>query len=187
MCGICKNMRVLNDSNFIRGKVPMTKRDIRIYLLDALDISRGMDVLDIGAGTGAVSVEMARAGANVTSLELNPEGIEIIKANAKKHEINLNIIEGHAPEDMPEKEFDRIFIGGSKGRLEDIIIKSYHLLKENGVVVMSFILLDNLTVANEILKKYFHDIEVTLVQTANINNIGMMMGNNPIFILRGVK
>lgn len=181
-------MRVLKDDQFIRGDVPMTKRDVRIYLMDALDIVEGLRALDIGAGTGAVSVEMARRGANVTAIETNIDGVKLIRENANRHDVEIDIIHGRAPEDLPDKEYDRIFIGGSKGKLEEIIIKSHDMLCDGGVVVMSFILIKNLGIAERLTKKYFKDVEITMVQTSNAGEkLGMLIGNNPIFIIRGVK
>lgn len=46
----------IKDKNFIRGKVPMTKEEIR-----AISIAKMENIcLDIGGGTGSVSIEMAR-------------------------------------------------------------------------------------------------------------------------------
>ena len=43
------------DAEFIRGKVPMTKEEIRILTLAKARIGRGDMVADIGAGTGSIS------------------------------------------------------------------------------------------------------------------------------------
>ena len=43
------------DAEFIRGKVPMTKEEIRILTLAKARIGREDMVADIGAGTGSIS------------------------------------------------------------------------------------------------------------------------------------
>ena len=47
------------DEAFIRGKVPMTKEEVRSISLSKLQLTRNSVIYDVGAGTGSVSVEMA--------------------------------------------------------------------------------------------------------------------------------
>ena len=54
--GIC-------DEEFLRGKAPMTKEEVRTVSLSKLRLQEDSVCYDVGAGTGSVSVEMAlRAG-----------------------------------------------------------------------------------------------------------------------------
>lgn len=179
-------MRAIEDSEFIRGNFPMTKRDVRVFIMDALDIKKGDVSLDIGAGTGSVSIEMALRGAEVNSIEVEEDGIALINKNAKKFGVNINAIKGFAPDEICDKNYDKIFIGGTKGRLKEIIERVYTLLNPGGVIVMTFILPKNFVEAIDCMKK-FNSVESTLISTSSINKIGMMMANNPIFLVRGVK
>lgn len=179
-------MRAIEDSEFIRGNIPMTKRDVRVFIMDALDIKEGDVSLDVGAGTGSVSIEMALRGANVSSIEIEEEGIELINKNADKFGVKINAISGFAPDKIENKNYDKVFIGGTKGRLKDIIERVYELLNPGGVIVMTFILPKNFVESLEYMKK-FKNVESTLISTSSINKIGMMMANNPIFLVRGVK
>ena len=76
----------ISDDAFIRGKVPMTKEEIRHVSLGKLHLTEDAVVYDIGAGTGSVSVEIARAGEQIRvyAIEKNPEGVELIDQNRKK-------------------------------------------------------------------------------------------------------
>ena len=47
------------DEEFIRGNVPMTKREVRILTLNEANINENSIVYDIGAGTGSLSIEAA--------------------------------------------------------------------------------------------------------------------------------
>lgn len=179
-------MRAIEDNRFIRGDVPMTKREVRVYILDALDINEGERTLDIGAGTGSVSIEMAMRGAIVDAVETNAAGIDLIKENAEKFGVNINTVHGTAPNAIPNIIYDKIFVGGSKGNLKEIIKTSYDLLKDGGVLVMSFILPKNLVIALEAMSE-FKSVDRALIQSSNLNKIGMMTANNPVFIVRGVK
>src|SRR4029453_364766 len=46
-------------------------------------IRSGMRVLDVACGTGVVSVTAARAGAQVTGLDLTPELLQVARENAR--------------------------------------------------------------------------------------------------------
>ena len=66
--------RTVQDAEFTRGKVPMTKRDVRELVCSALEINPADTVYDVGAGTGAASCAFAyKARGNVPLFrELNP-------------------------------------------------------------------------------------------------------------------
>jgi len=50
------------DDQFMRDEeIPMTKEEIRVLALSKLRIARGFTLVDVGSGTGSVTVEMALA------------------------------------------------------------------------------------------------------------------------------
>ena len=50
----------MRDSEFIRAKVPMTKEEVRAISLDKLELHRAKRMLDVGSGTGSVTIQAAR-------------------------------------------------------------------------------------------------------------------------------
>ncbi len=52
-------------------------------------LKEGCEILDIGCGSGKVSIQLASPGNSVTGIDLNREGIELAKATAK----NLGLAE----------------------------------------------------------------------------------------------
>ena len=70
----------IKDEDFVRGKVPMTKEEIRILTLVKARIAPDAVVYDVGAGTGSISIEAARMApqGHVYAIEKNPDGIALI-------------------------------------------------------------------------------------------------------------
>ena len=109
----------LPDDAFVRGKTPMTKREIRVLLLAALALPPDAVVWDVGAGTGSVSVECARQCplGEVYAVERDAQALELIAGNkARFHLGNLRAVPGEAPRalcGLPAPT--HVFLGGTGG------------------------------------------------------------------------
>ena len=81
------------DTEFIRGNIPMTKEEVRILTLAKAKIKADDIIIDIGAGTGSLSIEAALLApkGKVFALEKNLEGIDLIKKNAEKKKQHLSV------------------------------------------------------------------------------------------------
>lgn len=181
-------MKWIKDEEFIRGSIPMTKFNVRMLNMAYLSVEKGDHLLDIGAGTGAVSVEAALQGAKVWAVEKEKEGVELINKNKDKFGANITIIQGQAPEDLPDMKFNKCFVGGSNGYLNEIFGYLHINLESKGILCANFITLNNLNKFLELLKlNNYEDIEVQLIQSSAIDKLGLLKGNNPIFIVKGVK
>jgi predicted nicotinamide N-methyase len=65
------------------------------YVLDAPDLVRGRDVLDLATGSGLVAIAAARAGARtVTANDIDPLALAAASANAAANGVRLRLIEG---------------------------------------------------------------------------------------------
>ena len=76
----------IKDSEFIRGEVPITKEEIRWVSIGKFQIEEGDICLDIGGGTGSISIEMANFASKgkVYVIETNEEAISLINQNIEK-------------------------------------------------------------------------------------------------------
>lgn len=186
-------MRYIRDEEFIRGDCPMTKEEVRILSIAKMELEDNFRVLDVGAGTGSISIQAAVicSKGEVTAIEKDEQAIKAINNNVEKFGIkNLKLIEGEALEvtSVIQECFDSIFIGGSGGNLVDIIQDYSQKLKDNGVMVLNFITINNVYKAMETLKQLGFHVECTQVGISKTRgNTYMLMANNPIFIVSGKR
>lgn len=179
----------LDDDLFLRGKVPMTKSEVRSISLSKLRLHKDAVVWDVGAGTGSVSIEAARLAKDgvVYAIEKKDEAIDLLEQNKRKFGTdNLEIIKGLAPEALEGLPAPtHAFIGGSSGNLKEILEV---LLEQNpGVrVVINAIALETVAEAMQCLKTMaFTDVDIAQVSVAKGKKLGsyeMMMGQNPVYI-----
>lgn len=186
-------MIYIKDEEFIRGNCPMTKEEVRILSIAKLQLKEDSNFLDVGAGTGSISVQASKicTSGKVIAIEKDSEALEVLYKNKEKFECsNLSIIEGEAlqcEEDIATF-FDGIFIGGSGGNLQDIIRKYSLKLKDDGKMVLNFITIDNLYKAMETLKEIGFKVSCTQVSVSKTKgSTYMMFSNNPIFIVEAEK
>jgi precorrin-6B C5,15-methyltransferase / cobalt-precorrin-6B C5,C15-methyltransferase len=120
----------------------ITKKEVRLAILGELALQPQQVVWDIGAGTGSVSIEIARLcpTSAIFAIEKTSMGSTLITKNSQRFQANnIQSINGKAPEvlgDLPN--CDRIFIGGSGGNLVDILHACSQKLKNKGLIVMAF-------------------------------------------------
>ena len=68
------------------------------------------NILELGAGSGLISVYCAKLKANVTASDINPIAVENINQNAKLNSVNIKVLESDLFDRIETKEFDYIII-----------------------------------------------------------------------------
>ncbi len=186
------------DENFNQNdKVPgPTKEEIRVLTISKARLREGSVVVDVGCGTGGLTVEAALQVAptgKVFALDENAEAIELTRSNVAKFGVQntVQVILGKAPQalaDLPP--VDAFIIGGSHALLEVIQI-AHQKLKPNGRIVVNAILLETaVTALDEIKRLNFQEVEVTQVFVAKGKTVSsgtMMLSRNPITITSATK
>ncbi|MCA1796930.1 MAG: cobalamin biosynthesis bifunctional protein CbiET, partial [Geobacteraceae bacterium] len=104
---------------------------------------------------------------------------------------NVRIIEGEAPsclEELPDP--DRVFIGGSGGKLWSLLETTDARLNPDGRIVLTASTLDTLTGATDFFENNGYAIQVTTVniaRTSNTSDYKIFEAQNPVNIVMATK
>ncbi len=184
---VAENSGAIDDEAFLRGKVPMTKQEVRTVIISKLCLKYTDVVYDIGGGTGSVSIEMAQIAKRVYSIECNDDAVALMQKNKDKFFAhNLEIVSGKAPDaliGLPEP--NAVFVGGSKGNMAEILAS---VAKKGVKIAISAIAIETLSTAISELSKYCVP-EIVCVSVSKGKRVGeytMMNAYNPIYVISGV-
>ena len=183
-----------NQSDTVPGP---TKEEIRVVTISKARLMDGQVVIDVGCGTGGLTVEAAlQVGGKgrVYAFDEDEAAVALTKSNVQKFgvENNSSISRGKAPEALITlPNADAIFIGGGGVSLRAIIQTAHYKLKPNGRIVINAILLQTATTAIAELKALgYTDIDIANISVAKgkqINSGTMMMARNPITVVSATK
>ena len=70
----------------------------------------GKEFLELGAGSGLLSIYAAKKNAVVTATDINPVAVKYLHRNAEKNEVAMDIIHSDLFENVPDKKFDMVVI-----------------------------------------------------------------------------
>ncbi|HHD2164483.1 TPA: decarboxylating cobalt-precorrin-6B (C(15))-methyltransferase [Klebsiella pneumoniae] len=159
----------MKDELFLRGaQVPMTKEAVRALALAKLELHRARHLIDIGAGTGSVSIEAAlqNPALRVTAIERQADALRLLAVADKA---------------------DAIFMGGSGGHLTALIDWSLAQLHPGGRLVMTFILQENLHSALAHLRQSgIHEVDCQQLAVSTLATLGSghyFKPHNPVFVI----
>ena len=180
----------LPDERFRRlPDVPMTKQDVRAAVLAHLAVTEGETCWDIGAGTGSVGIELALRAGSVWGVECRPEALALAEENRKMLGAwNYRLIEGTAPEALKALPApDAVFVGGSGGKLSDIVNTAYTANPEARLCVAA-VTLETLSGACEALAALGREADVIQLSVARSRAAGrshLMLAQNPVYLIMG--
>ena len=186
----------LEEDDITHSRGLITKDEIRAVILHRLRLPRTGVFWDVGGGSGSVSVEAARLcpDLSIYIIEQKEESQENIRANIVRYGLyNIKLICGQAPDVLPDlPDPDRVFIGGSKGLLAEIIPRCAERLTHKGRMVASAVLKKTaeqapLLMTNNGLKTDSRTVAVTReeIRYTNYGEPGVLL--NPITIITGKK
>ena len=185
------------DEEFERTEsVPITKEEIRAIQISKGRLSAGQTVLDIGCGSGSVTVEAAiqvEESGKVIGVDIDPNAIELTKKNLEKFGIsNYTLVEGNAKEKISElSQADTIFIGGTGGDTKDIVELCQDKVQSGGRIVIGVILIETLYSVLQTIEKLdfesIHITQITIGKSRKTKTGTMMLARNPVTVISATK
>jgi precorrin-6Y C5,15-methyltransferase (decarboxylating) len=162
----------------------MTKREVRILILGELALQPKQIIWDIGAGTGSVSIEIARLSetSQVYAIEKTAIGSSLIEQNCRRLQVkNVISIHGSAPDILQQLPApNRIFIGGSGGNLNSILDSCNARLATSGIVVLALATLEHLNIALGWLNSQRWEYRLLQVQLSRSIPVGQLTRFTPL-------
>jgi precorrin-6Y C5,15-methyltransferase (decarboxylating) len=168
----------------------MTKREIRLLALGELALQPRQVIWDIGAGTGAMAIEIARLcpDSQIYAIEKTAAGLSLIEQNCRRLQVpNVMPVRGAAPaalKDLPRP--DRVFIGGSGGQLEMILNHLQTCLAPEDRVVLALATLENLSLGLQWFQRQGWRYSLQQVQIARsvaLAQLTRFQPLNPVYLL----
>lgn len=187
---------VLQDKWFTRTEgVPLSKAATRAMVSSLLWPLEGKNILEIGSGTGGLTVELARRIGNgrIYSIELKPDALSTTRENLQRAalENKVELIGGKAPGSISAvPSVERVVIGGHGGALEEIIRESWNKLLPGGRLLVTANIPANAQKALDLLSNLGTQPEMWQMNNSTARQAGenwMLLAQNPVFLVWGDK
>lgn len=198
------------DEYFERSdSVPITKEEVRAIIVSKARLKDGDRVLDVGCGSGSITVEAAiRTAGNglVTAIDRDGEAVALTERNLERFGVqgHAGVVRGDAldvlggagggggadgsPHASP---YDAIIIGGTGGDTAEIVERCSRMLEPGGRIVISTILIETLhAVLGVIGGMPFEDVDITQVTISKSRKTStgtMMLARNPVTIISATR
>jgi len=177
----------------LRGQI--TKREVRAVSLYSLGLRRDSVVWDIGSGTGSVALEAAVIAhqGSVYAIERDTESLPLLERNvARLSQGNVQVIPGEAPQVLAElPDPDSVFVGGSGGRLGELLEAVARRLKPQGRVVVNLAALERAQESYHRLRDLGLAVELVMVNAARGKEMASgtvrLEALNPVFVVTGCR
>ena len=166
------------------GDGMITKAEVRAVTLARLQPLPTDVAWDIGAGSGAVSVEWGRllSRGMVYAVERDTQTFARLQTNVHDHRAyNVMPMHAEAPACMAElPDPDGVFIGGSGGQLAAILSAALKRLRPGGRVVANFILLEHVHEAQQWAKAHGLESDLVWLSVARSKPLAGMTSLEPL-------
>lgn len=175
--------------------IPLSKREVRLLMISALQLREDSIIWDIGAGTGTIPVELGLICPNsqIMAVERDEEVASLIRRNCNRFGVkNVFVYEGSAPECLGKLGPAPTHICIEGGRpIKQILQETWQYLTLNGRLVATANTLESLYAISESLSELqVRNIEVVQAGVNRLEKRGLQQifaAVDPTFILSGEK
>lgn len=186
----CKSYGIPDDL-FLRSKAGLTREEIRSIIVSKAKVKGSENVLDVGTGSGSVSIEFALLGCDVTAVEKDEENFKIAKENIEKFGLvdKIELLFGKMEEMKLFREFDVVFFGGTDN-LEKSLDNVFDNLKAGGRIIIAAVRLETVVEAIDTLKSRDINPEVLNICLNKGKELGgktALSPSYPVFLIYGEK
>jgi cobalt-precorrin-6B (C15)-methyltransferase len=175
-------------------QVPITKEDVRALVLSKLRLKENSSAIDIGCGSGSITVELCLQTKDnkVYAIDFEEKATELTRKNLLKFGLKAEVFLSKAQDILPLlPQVDAIIIGGTWGNIEQIIRLSIDKLKKGGRLVIDTILIETmykaLTTINEASLGEVDVTQVIIAKARKVTTGTMMLARNPVLIISATK
>lgn len=161
--------------------------ELRAVAVARLGPAPGDLVWDIGAGSGALSVDVARHGAAVIAVERDPVGCEHIHSNAARYGVEIQVVPASAPDALSRlPDPDAVFVGGGGA---DVVAACAARRPERVVAAVSA--LESVGDVHAALTGAGYGVDGTLSQSSRLTrgtgHAHRLTADAPVFLLWGER
>jgi len=172
----------------------ITKTEARAVAISKLRLRPEHCLWDLGAGSGAVSIEAAAIVTRGTIVAVERETARCIQIRENRRRFgiaNLEVIEADLPAGLASlPRPDRIFIGGGGKRLPAILRAAAGALAHGGLIVVNTVLLESLHRCRRTFSALGMRPEAVLIQTSRSRSMPWgerLAAENPVWIVSARK
>ncbi|MCZ7398802.1 MAG: precorrin-6Y C5,15-methyltransferase (decarboxylating) subunit CbiT [Candidatus Methanoperedens sp.] len=162
-----------------------TQPEIIAVALSKLEIKPTDVFVDVGCGSGSVSIAAARSAKHVYAIDSRDEAVLAASGNIKECGINnVTVLKGDAVSLLSDLDIDCAFLGGSQNIEKVLEI----LLEKTGRFVVSAVRIETVALALGIIKKNNRFKELLQIQLSRGNELAggtMFKPENPVFLIVG--
>lgn len=186
----------IDDEEFSQRKPDkglITKKEIRVLSLQAMQLQRDSIIWDIGTCTGSMAIEAGKLApeGQVFAVEKNAPDLDNCLQNQQKFRVDITAIHSKAPEGLDNfPDPDAIFIGGTGGEMVELLQLCCQRLKQNGRIVLNAATIENLYKAVEAFKACGFAVDILQAQLARskpILDMTRFVPLNPIYIISAYR
>ncbi len=181
----------ISDDLFLRSKAGLTREEIRSIIVSKARIKGVERILDVGTGSGSVSIEFARLGCDVTAVEKDEENFEIARKNIEKFGLvdKIELAIGKMEDVNLSHSFDVIFFGGTDN-LDRSFDNVFKHLKKGGRIIIAAVRLETVVEAIKVLKSRGINPDVLNICLNKGKDLGgktALAPSYPVFLIYGDK